>query len=293
MTDEEIIQRLSRLTPHFPEEAMAAALSRQAEVTPLLLELLSQAADSQEEVAQQADNVGYIFAMYLLAQFRAEAALAPLIKFFATPGDLARQMTGDIITEGLGQLLAMVGGANGVTEIRTLVENEKTNPFVRGAALEGLLCLSAWDEVSPTETAAYLQELLSNRLERQPSHVWNYLAEAICQLCPAEVIPELEAAYDEGLISELYLGRAEALAALAHPLAERLVELEKNPGLAQLDDVAAEMRTWACYRPSEERIHRQEPAAAPVAPVTSSKVGRNEPCPCGSGKKFKRCCLGG
>lgn len=25
--------------------------------------------------------------------------------------------------------------------------------------------------------------------------------------------------------------------------------------------------------------------------VRSIKVGRNEPCPCGSGKKFKRCCL--
>ena len=23
-----------------------------------------------------------------------------------------------------------------------------------------------------------------------------------------------------------------------------------------------------------------------------TKIGRNEPCPCGSGKKFKRCCLG-
>ena len=23
---------------------------------------------------------------------------------------------------------------------------------------------------------------------------------------------------------------------------------------------------------------------------TSSKIGRNEPCPCGSGKKYKRCC---
>ncbi len=23
-----------------------------------------------------------------------------------------------------------------------------------------------------------------------------------------------------------------------------------------------------------------------------SKVGRNEPCPCGGGNKFKRCCLG-
>ena len=31
---------------------------------------------------------------------------------------------------------------------------------------------------------------------------------------------------------------------------------------------------------------------APQVPVTRAapKVGRNEPCPCGSGKKFKRCC---
>jgi tetratricopeptide (TPR) repeat protein len=26
------------------------------------------------------------------------------------------------------------------------------------------------------------------------------------------------------------------------------------------------------------------------APVTRQKIGRNEPCPCGSGKKFKKCC---
>lgn len=25
-------------------------------------------------------------------------------------------------------------------------------------------------------------------------------------------------------------------------------------------------------------------------PVKVTKVGRNEPCPCGSGKKFKKCC---
>ncbi|QHW31910.1 hypothetical protein GZH47_14515 [Paenibacillus rhizovicinus] len=28
-----------------------------------------------------------------------------------------------------------------------------------------------------------------------------------------------------------------------------------------------------------------------MLPVTSSKVGRNDPCPCGSGKKHKKCCL--
>jgi hypothetical protein len=28
----------------------------------------------------------------------------------------------------------------------------------------------------------------------------------------------------------------------------------------------------------------------PRMPVRSVKIGRNEPCPCGSGKKYKRCC---
>ena len=41
------------------------------------------------------------------------------------------------------------------------------------------------------------------------------------------------------------------------------------------------------------RLHaaqsRRGPVAASVAAV-SSKIGRNDPCPCGSGKKHKRCC---
>jgi uncharacterized protein YecA (UPF0149 family) len=30
---------------------------------------------------------------------------------------------------------------------------------------------------------------------------------------------------------------------------------------------------------------------APVSPA-KRKTGRNDPCPCGSGKKFKKCCGG-
>lgn len=29
----------------------------------------------------------------------------------------------------------------------------------------------------------------------------------------------------------------------------------------------------------------------PVDSRADGRVGRNEPCPCGSGKKFKKCCL--
>ena len=33
-------------------------------------------------------------------------------------------------------------------------------------------------------------------------------------------------------------------------------------------------------------------ANTPSAPFSGKKVGRNEPCPCGSGRKYKRCCSG-
>jgi SEC-C motif-containing protein len=45
----------------------------------------------------------------------------------------------------------------------------------------------------------------------------------------------------------------------------------------------------------EEGKGHEHHAAAPKAPVVreSPKVGRNDPCSCGSGKKFKKCCGAG
>ncbi|MBT3358739.1 MAG: hypothetical protein HN403_03815 [Rhodospirillales bacterium] len=38
---------------------------------------------------------------------------------------------------------------------------------------------------------------------------------------------------------------------------------------------------WKC---ADGQVDPKEP------PRTAAKVGRNEPCPCGSGKKYKKCC---
>jgi len=47
-------------------------------------------------------------------------------------------------------------------------------------------------------------------------------------------------------------------------------------------------------KPAEERPKQapQAPASRPAAPIRrdAAKVGRNDPCPCGSGKKYKNCC---
>ena len=63
-----------------------------------------------------------------------------------------------------------------------------------------------------------------------------------------------------------------------------------------IDDVAVATSWWSAFEKhsshetledwDDERrlIEPDQPYRAPA------KVGRNEPCPCGSGKKFKKCC---
>jgi uncharacterized protein YecA (UPF0149 family) len=44
------------------------------------------------------------------------------------------------------------------------------------------------------------------------------------------------------------------------------------------------------FREQREAATAERMAQPASMPATSNKTGRNEACPCGSGKKFKRCC---
>ena len=77
---------------------------------------------------------------------------------------------------------------------------------------------------------------------------------------------------------------------------------EKNPlilrltGESKVDDITniCDERGW-CYiigiEPDEEEdLTDLERKLNPPTQRRTTKVGRNEPCSCGSGKKFKKCC---
>ncbi len=57
-----------------------------------------------------------------------------------------------------------------------------------------------------------------------------------------------------------------------------------------LQDCAPDLIGTSLETLHEARLDLQSAAAGPVRPTPKS-VGRNDPCPCGSGKKFKKCCL--
>jgi preprotein translocase subunit SecA len=55
------------------------------------------------------------------------------------------------------------------------------------------------------------------------------------------------------------------------------------------EDVVRYIYRVSVVREPERRQAQENRAAAPVA-SQEPRVGRNAPCPCGSGKKYKKCC---
>ncbi len=77
---------------------------------------------------------------------------------------------------------------------------------------------------------------------------------------------------------------------------------KKTPLILRVaDESRVELITEICYQngwhfilgiepDQEEDISDLERKLNPPVRHEVTKIGRNEPCPCGSGKKFKKCC---
>ncbi|WP_432798891.1 anaerobic sulfatase maturase [Poriferisphaera sp. WC338] len=64
--------------------------------------------------------------------------------------------------------------------------------------------------------------------------------------------------------------------------------------LPKLEEIARHYRIHGELPPPEMEIERQQKLAEqgrhPAARINPNEIGRNDPCPCGSGLKFKKCC---
>jgi uncharacterized protein YecA (UPF0149 family) len=77
--------------------------------------------------------------------------------------------------------------------------------------------------------------------------------------------------------------------------ATKRLEIETKLTEAELQRLVAEKesteRELQRLKMKERSLRRQVAEKQSQQESTSKKIGRNDPCPCGSGKKFKRCCI--
>ena len=312
MNVEEILAELDRKHTEVPRIALEEAVAQREEIIPHLLAVLEDVARDPALFAEDKDRNVHIYAMYLLAQFRETRAYSLLVKIFSAPGETPFELAGSVVTQDLTSILASVsdGDVSGMVE---LVENESANDYVRGAALDGLVTLMVFGRLSRDEVTAYFRHLFQT-LVRRHSAVWDGLANACADIGPREFATEIRQAYDEGLVDPWSIGWEEVEELLD---VSPEVALEKSRHRNRLiTDTAKAITWWSSFHQherwgkgagagikGEEGQPRLEDDADGTLPLfgaghyipepirrTEPKVGRNQPCPCGSGKKYKKCC---
>jgi uncharacterized protein DUF1186/SEC-C motif-containing protein len=291
----EILSQLERNRGHFPTEAVREAIAHRQEIAPALLEILAEVARDPQVFASDEDRMNHIYAMYLLAQFRETRAYPLLLQIFSTPGEVPMDLAGDVVTEALGAILASVSDGD-ISGMTSLVENERANEYVRSAAMKGLLTLVACGKRSRDEVMSYFSSLF-HKLNRRPHHMWDALASYCADLCPEEVYEELRQAYEDDLVWPGFVGWDEIEEAMRLGKQVALEDLKERYKL--ITDVVEELSFWACFRENAtdwdlpkviiDEVKANLAARKPVRQA-QPKAGRNDLCPCGSGKKFKKCC---
>ena len=67
---------------------------------------------------------------------------------------------------------------------------------------------------------------------------------------------------------------------------------ELETGISEIPKFKKSMFEWrGNWKKEYENFYKEEEPIYNQIPTKTKKIGRNEPCPCGSGKKYKKCCL--
>jgi len=292
----EIVEQLRWFNQRFELDAVKAALASREEVTPALLGILEEVAERGAAFDESDDYMAHLYAMFLLAQFRETRAYPLVLRLASLPGDLSYSLFGDFVTEDLGRVLASVCGGD-LAGIQSLIENEDTDQWARGAALSSLVTLVVTGEKSREEIVSYFADLYRGKLARQWSHVWDKLVACSSHIYPAELLADIERAYEEDLVDPGYIGFDDVQGYLALGKDRVLARIARDRLHRLVEDTAQEMSWWACFQDARAKSASPRPANIKPAAMEASqiknakpKTGRNDPCPCGSGKKYKKCC---
>lgn len=119
--------------------------------------------------------------------------------------------------------------------------------------------------------------------ELQPGVAWaRGFAAATSSFAADWVVPDADTAAGRGFMASM-----DCIAALQLPAAELNAYLDAHhpqgrPGRDELIDAA-------CLAAQDLRLYWVEHAPRPETRRVAEQPGRNDPCPCGSGKKFKKC----
>jgi hypothetical protein len=213
------------------------------------------------------------------------------------------EVLGDAVTETLSRIVAGVFDGD-CDALFQEIADRRLDEFVRDGLWGAATFLTFEGRIEREAMRAFLQRYDRDRLADDGDYAWIGWLEAIALLGFRDMTPLVTKAFADGRLPERVLD-------FRH-FEQDLAEAEQKPddrgrfadkNLGYIEDIVQAL-DWARWADDSEDEMADEDGWTPSwkdwttpasTPVTNPwrHVGRNDPCPCGSGKKAKKCCLAG
>ena len=295
MEPEKILHELT-YADGLPREALKDASAQRVEMLPLLLDEIE--TYPALEPAARAKPTPLFFIFHLLGEWREKAAYRPLARLLRLPRRDLDAIFGDGITTTSHRVMATVfdGDPQPLYEI---ILDPRAEEFIRAGMCEALAMVTLRGELDRSVAGRFLRDAFIEIQPQAECYVWVGWQSAIAMLGMSDLKLLVKKAFDRGFIDSHVLGfehfEEDLRRGIEHPGEPRRPD-DRDDTL--FGDTVEELSGWYCfttqYREDQQRWRREAEANRARSQRLENPfkgVGRNDPCACGSGKKFKKCCL--
>lgn len=304
----EIMEALTPVSRGYPVAAAEALMADPAMVDQTVAEL----ARMVRQPAELEESMFHLHAMLLLAQRRDTRAFRPLLEMAALPSEQLEYVLGDHLTESLSRCIASV--CDDESLVRNFAEHREYDIWARMAMVDALAVrvlegdsaaepLIEWLTALGERTVAWLETHSEDKgLVDDEALLMDCIAGALVSVGGLPEVESIRRWWDAGWLDPMYADLDWYAREAAMPWSERLKRVRYRSGYIR--DAIGEMSGWYCFSDAyhdeeangDDPVDWHPPGLRHDAELegtfvrTGPKVGRNDPCPCGSGKKFKKCC---
>jgi hypothetical protein len=296
MTPTEIMREFAR-DDIFPKAAMAAARDQSAEMTPLFVDMIERLGTQPVSAMKDDEVFALIPVIHLMGEWRAPGAYRPVVRMMRQPTETLDYLLGDAVTETSFRVIA--GTFDG--DLQPLfdgMDDPEADEFARGSLMSALVLIA---HLHPEHRAAikdHFRTFRSRCPDASPDVLTPWM-DAVADLGLEDMTDDVRMLFETGVIPADYCD-------FSHFLGDLKATQQSNGAPSSLryrrhliTDAIDELSRWYCYTDAffEKQKARKGSNEFRVAPWTEAvqtlpgKPGRNDPCFCGSGKKFKKCCL--
>ena len=294
---EEIIELLySDNENKFNYEAVEMARKNKGEINDYLLKEIEKINKDIDDNKIEYMPLFFDYAVFLLTEFKEKRLYPLLINLLNKEKINAFNFYGDGLMEKLPSVLVTVYDGN-INLINKVLENKKVDSYIKEMLIKTYIYFYENNIISKDEIETYIRKLIK-LYENSDDGINNEIPIIVSSTHLFDLIKDVKNIFDDGRIEVCINGDFDTFIDDIFNYNNKFKDI-----IEPFEDIVKEMSLWHCFENDKNKDNNVD-----IDKMINSykdkvkqeinnsinkynKVGRNDLCPCGSGRKYKKCCL--